>query len=318
MLRYELNEVDVGDIKFGVSPLCEMGLSLRALKEPGRYPLQAPWLVRTEPARIGANLEVLLGLINDRLWTPDFLNPRPSSPLTRLRGELAALGALDPHTVLEQIEELHGAVPRPFRGSASAALRLIVTVLADYWERAFEPHWPRMRSILQADIGHRGRRVAQGGLAVMLNEIAPEMSFADNVVSVRNRNLYSWVVPARGRGLTLVPTMFANRASVPLSGDEPPLILYSARGQGVMWQNENPVTIEAVSALLGRTRTALLLALAEPASSTELGLRFEVSASAVNQHLRALRDGGLVTSTRYGHSVLYFRSELGTALLEQD
>lgn len=318
MLRYELNEADVGDIKFGVSPLCEMGLSLRALKEPGRYPLQAPWLARTEPARTGANLEVLLGLINDRLWTPDFLNPRPTSPLTRLRGELAALGALDPRTVLEQIEELHGAVPRPFRGNPSAALRLIVTVLADYWERAFEPHWPRMRSILQADIGHRGRRVAQGGLAMMLNEIAPEMSFADNVVSVRNRNLDSWVVPARGRGLTLVPTMFANRASVPLSGDEPPLILYSARGQGVMWQNESPVTIAAVSALLGRTRTALLLALAEPASSTELGLRFEVSASAVNQHLRALRDGGLVTSTRYGHSVLYFRSELGTALLEQD
>ena len=47
MLRYELNEVDVGDIKFGVSPLCEMGLSLRALKDPGRYPLQAPWLART-------------------------------------------------------------------------------------------------------------------------------------------------------------------------------------------------------------------------------------------------------------------------------
>jgi len=35
----------------------------------------------------------------------------------------------------------------------------------------------------------------------------------------------------------------------------------------------------------------------------------------VNQHLRALREAGLVTSTRYGHSVLYFRSELGSVLL---
>lgn len=60
---------------------------------------------------------------------------------------------------------------------------------------------------------------------------------------------------------------------------------------------------------------ALLTALAEPASSTELGVRFGVTASAVNQHLRALKAGRLVNSTRYGHSVLYLRSELGAALL---
>ena len=31
---------------------------------------------------------------------------------------------------------------------------------------------------------------------------------------------------------------------------------------------------------------------------------------------RVLRDAGLLVSTRYGRSVLYLRSELGTALLE--
>ena len=41
-----------------------------------------------------------------------------------------------------------------------------------------------------------------------------------------------------------------------------------------------------------------------------------VTASAVNQHLRVLRDAGLLVSTRYGRSVLYLRSELGSALLE--
>ena len=41
-----------------------------------------------------------------------------------------------------------------------------------------------------------------------------------------------------------------------------------------------------------------------------------VTASAVNQHLRVLRDAGLLISTRYGRSVLYLRSELGSALLE--
>ena len=45
-------------------------------------------------------------------------------------------------------------------------------------------------------------------------------------------------------------------------------------------------------------------------------MRLGVTASAVNQHLRVLRDAGLLVSTRYGRSVLYLRSELGTALLE--
>jgi DNA-binding transcriptional ArsR family regulator len=82
-----------------------------------------------------------------------------------------------------------------------------------------------------------------------------------------------------------------------------------------MWEAEQVRNPAAVVAVLGEVRTSLLTALAAPASSTELAVRFSVTASAVNQHLRALREAGLVTSTRYGHSVLYFRSELGSALL---
>ena len=91
--------------------------------------------------------------------------------------------------------------------------------------------------------------------------------------------------------------------------------MYPARGQGAMWGAEQVVNPRAVANVLGETRASLLTALVSPASSTELGIRFGVSASAVNQHLRALRDVGLVTSTRYGHSMLYLRSELGSALL---
>ena len=34
---------------------------------------------------------MLLALTNDNLWTPDFLTPRPWSPLTRFDEELASL-----------------------------------------------------------------------------------------------------------------------------------------------------------------------------------------------------------------------------------
>jgi len=55
--------------------------------------------------------------------------------------------------------------------------------------------------------------------------------------------------------------------------------------------------------------------LESPASSTELAVRLGVTTSAVNQHLRTLRAGGLLTSARHGRSVLYLRSELGDRLV---
>ena len=84
---------------------------------------------------------------------------------------------------------------------------------------------------------------------------------------------------------------------------------------GALWETERIANPAAVAGVLGETRASLLAALGDPASSTELGVRFDVTPSAVNQHLRALRDAGLLVSTRYGRSVLYLRSELGSALL---
>ncbi len=77
-------------------------------------------------------------------------------------------------------------------------------------------------------------------------------------------------------------------------GDGPPLIMYPARGQGALWEAEQVANPAALAAILGETRASLLSALGDPASSTELGVRFGVTASAVNQHLRVLRDAGLL------------------------
>jgi len=316
MLHYELGDDGLSGIRFGISPLCEMGLSLRAVKEPSRYPLQLPWLSRTRQAREGLDLDLLLGLVNDRLWTPDFLNPRPSSPLTRVEDEFAELAALVPADFTRQLENIHGRLPESLGGPPRTAIRRTVSALRDYWDVCFAPHWPRMRTILEADITHRGRVVAQAGLAEMLNGISTSVSFEGARLNVHLASVSSHrTVDVAGRGVMLVPTMFTRGASAPVDQEEAPLVLYPARGQGAMWETEHIVNPRALANLLGRTRASLLAALATPASSTELGIRFGVSTSAVNQHLRALRDVGLVTSTRYGHSMLYLRSPLGSALL---
>lgn len=315
MLEYTLAESDLGEVRFGISPLCEMGISLRALKDPARYPLQLPWLRRIEPQRVGLDIDVLMALIDDRLWTPDFLNPRPASPLVRIEDDLDLFRRTHPERFVRQLTELHGGIPPVLRGDPRKALERSAHALEAYWESCFRPYWLRMRTILEADIVYRGRRIAQGGLADMLNGVSSTMTFANNAISIRLRHSLHMVQPVAGRGITLVPTIFTTRASAPFDASEPPMIMYPARGQGAMWEPDAAPSDTGAVGLLGATRAALLTALAEPASSTELGVRFGVTASAVNQHLRALKAGRLVNSTRYGHSVLYLRSELGAALL---
>jgi DNA-binding transcriptional ArsR family regulator len=314
MLRYLLTEDDVGSVRFGISPLCELGLSLRAIREPARFPLQLGWLRRTEEARAHLDMATLNGLIDERMWTPDFLNPRPSSPLTRLDDELDVLLATPPDVFRSDLIAVHGRIPEVFAGSTSAALRRIVRALRQLWDTCLEPYWPRMRAVLEADVVHRGRQIAQTGVAGMLNGLSSRIDYDRGVVSVRLATAVDREQAIDGNGLTLVPTMFTRRASAPI-GDGPPMILYSARGQGALWEAERVANPAAVAAVLGQTRASLLAALGDPASSTELGVRLGVTASAVNQHLRVLRDAGLLVSTRYGRSVLYLRSELGTALL---
>jgi DNA-binding transcriptional ArsR family regulator len=315
MLRYLLTEDDVGAVRFGISPLCELGLSIRAIADPSRFPLQVGWLRRTEAARERLDHATLRALIDERGWTPDFLNPRPSSPLTRLDDEFATLLEMPAEIFHGDLVAVFGAVPEVLAGSASRARRRVVSALRQLWETCLEPYWPRMRAVLEADIVHRGRQVSQAGLSEMLNGLTSRITYDHGVLEMRMADPRPRVRAVGGEGLTLVPTMFTRRGSAPV-GDGPPMILYPARGQGALWETERVTNPAALAAVLGETRASLLAALGEPASSTELGVRFGVTASAVNQHVRVLRDAGLLVSTRYGRSVLYLRSELGSALLE--
>ncbi|MFC8596868.1 DUF5937 family protein [Isoptericola sp. NPDC057191] len=316
-MHYELAGMDLADVRFAVSPLNELVLSLRAWRDPGRYPMHLPWLRRVEEARASLDDEMLLALTNESLWTPDYLTPRPGSPLTRIDDELAAVAAVDDATVAHDLAEVHPrGLPAALRGPVPRVRRRIDAALTAYWDACLAPVWPRMRAVLQADVVYRSTVVSARGAGAMFADLAPRVSFADGVVSVQ---LTSLAAARRrsttGAGLTLVPTLFTRGASCPIDPEEPPAIMYGARGTGTLWQAERPVAGDALVAVLGRARAGLLTVLEQPASSTELARRLDVTTSAVNQHLRVLRDAGLLTSARAGRSVLYLRSEVGDALV---
>jgi hypothetical protein len=316
-MHYELVGMDLADVRFAVSPLNELVLSLRAWRDPGRFPMHLPWLRRVEEARPTLDGDMLLALTNESMWTPDFLTPRPGGPLTRIDDELAAAAAVEDAIVAQDLDEVHpDGLPTPLRGPVPDVRRRIVDALTAYWDACFAPVWPRMRAVLQADVVHRGTVISARGAGAMFADLAPRISFADGVVSVQ----LTTIAAARrrsttGAGLTLVPTLFTRGATCPISPDEPPMIMYGARGTGTLWQAQRHVADAALVAVLGRARAGLLTALEHPASSTELARRLDVTTSAVNQHLRVLRDAGLLTSARAGRSVLYLRSEVGDALV---
>ncbi|MFI2104345.1 DUF5937 family protein [Isoptericola sp. NPDC019693] len=316
-MHYELAGMDLADVRFAVSPMNELVLSLRAWRDPGRYPMHLPWLRRVEEARPSLDDEMLLALTNESLWTPDYLTPRPGSPLTRIDDELAAVAAVDDATVAHDLAVVHPrGLPAALQGPVSRVRRRVDAALTAYWDACLAPVWPRMRAVLQADVVYRSTVVSARGAGAMFADLAPRVSFADGVVSVQ---LTSLAAARRrsttGAGLTLVPTLFTRGASCPIDPEEPPAIMYGARGTGTLWQAQEHVAADALVAVLGRARAGLLTALERPASSTELARRLDVTTSAVNQHLRVLRDAGLLTSARSGRSVLYLRSEVGDALV---
>ena len=318
MIRYELVGMDLADVRFGVSPLNEMVLSLRSWRDPGRFPLQLRWLHELQRVRDRLDEPMLWALTNVRLWTPDFLNPRPYSPLTRIDDELSRLAGTDPAIFRRDLRAVHGAdgLPEPLRGTARRVLARITDALTDYWRLCFEPHWTRMRALLEGDVTFRGRQIAQHGLATMFAGLSPMVRLVDDVVEVQLRSDLDYCRPTTG-GLTLVPSLWTVNASTPISAAEPPMIMYAARGTATLWEPQELPAPHALARLFGASRAGLLGNLEVPASSTELAARLGVTTSAVNQHLRALYDAGLLVRARHGRSVLYRRSDIGDRLMTE-
>ncbi|MEU6806168.1 winged helix-turn-helix domain-containing protein [Streptomyces neyagawaensis] len=74
-------------------------------------------------------------------------------------------------------------------------------------------------------------------------------------------------------------------------------------------------THQALAALLGRSRAAVLEEVVEGRTTSEMALRLGISPATVSHHVSVLRESGLLTSRRIGGAVLHTATGLGTDLL---
>ncbi|MFK0255049.1 ArsR family transcriptional regulator [Streptomyces sp. NPDC090445] len=368
MISFELGVEDLADTRFAVSPLGETVLSLRVLRDPGVSALHLPWR-RSVLGRLGAlDTALLMSLVADRLTLPDFLTPRPAAFEPAFEDELAAVRRTPPERVRRDLLAAHAPDPLPdalraavdappARGDAPViALRdRICELLHRYWEIAVQPVWPQLRLVAEADMTYRARQLARGGARLLFADMHPQLRWEDGgsrgVLRI-HRTIGGYEAQASGRGLLLVPCVFAHKPAPPVSREEPLWLLYPSRGVATLWPPgpgpgpasgpgpgpvpaaglagpggpagaagparpagaAGPGVAPALVPLLGAPRARLLGLLAEPLATVELARRLRVTPSAVSQHLRVLYGAGLVTRARHGRQVLYRRSTLGEQL----
>ncbi|MEV7420131.1 ArsR family transcriptional regulator [Streptomyces sp. NPDC089919] len=322
MISFELGVEDLADTRFALSPLTETMMSLRVLREPGLSVLHLPWRRSVLGLLGGLDTALLLSLVAVRRTLPDFLTPRPDCFEPAFEDELAVVGRTPPALVRQDLRDTHAPDPLPAPlaaaerdDDAAAALRdTLCELLRRYWRVAIEPAWPRMRLLLEADMTYRARRLAVGGARSLFTDMHPDLRWADGTLHIDKMN-GRFRVAAAGRGLLLVPSVFAHKPAPPVTADVAPTLTYPCRGVATLWEPARTVDEGSLGELLGTPRARLLMLLAEPLATVELARRLRVTPSAVSQHLRVLYATGLVTRARHGRLVLYRRTPLGDELV---
>ena len=318
---------DLLDCRFAISPLNETTDALRSLFRQGAAAYHLPWQRQARALLPKLGLEPLLTILAIRGYQPDFINPAPDSPFTQIGAELDRVRATPPDKVAAELAQCLGPAwstpqrrggPEPddtsirqLDSDPAMARDLLADLLQRAWLALIEPWWPRLRDALDADITYRARRLADAGVAGVLSELHPKVSWDGD--AIRFGTAGSRDIDVSGTDLVLIPSVFAWPDAAGMSFD-PPAVIYPARGIHETWQASGHSS-QDLARLIGRTRAALLTALTTPASTTGLAARTGIPVSSVSEHLSVLRTSGLISTTRTGRFLLHQHTALGTALV---
>ena len=191
--------------------------------------------------------------------------------------------------------------------------------LASY-QALLKPHWPKVQGHLHAERSARARVLLERGIEGVLTTLHPKIRWNSPVLEVLMCG--DTEIHLRGRGLSLVPSLFVGDRLVLLSDlgapGAPIRLVFPAApdtlGLARLWSNGGGHS-EALAALLGHNRAAVLLRIADGCTTSELAQRAGISPASASQHATVLREAGLIATRRDGGAVLHTLTSLGASLL---
>lgn len=312
MLRIHFDPADLGRVSIAptLDPLSEVALAARALRHPGAPRQVGAWRHDVR-SRLAPQMRPLFELVPGPPGFPDFLTPAPDPSLDR---SLRMLLEVETARIAEELDGFSLTSPwcrRLASGDAAARRELAVAIRA-FDAVALSPFERQRRHGFAATQSSWAEAVLAGGVEQLLGSLHPDCRWSDPVLSFDSGGDYVNDIYLRGRGLLLYPSAFTPDPLVLDQPDRPPLVTVPVAGP-VSWAHA--VTGDELAALVGCTRAAVLAALMQSASTTELARRTGISLASASEHARVLRGSGLVATHREAGSAKHRLTPLGRQLL---
>lgn len=307
--------------RFTISPLAECVAALTVLQRP-----VDPWQRAFHAGHRAAFDEMLAEhpvrrALVDRSWRPrtgsrpgwmaDFLAVPPTRAGMTLAEELELLAQ-------EWDDERIRCALRGMRPGRLPAVLLagglrdeVLALFRWIWTATIEADWPRRERVLRADIVSRTATLATRGWSAVVPTLGASRAWlGDGRLRINRYDL-----PDRDLGeaesLFFIP-VHANGSWVAWEEPRRYALVYPVTGALAA---PGASSSDGLARLVGRNRAGLLSALDEPHSTTQLAALSSLPLGAVGNHLRVLLDAGLVLRRRAGREVLYWRTDVGDALV---
>ncbi|SBV05229.1 Helix-turn-helix domain-containing protein [Streptomyces sp. Ncost-T6T-1] len=322
MLRFEVSVEDLLRSRFALAPALDLCLLLRSLvgQDP---PLPRAWAARLLPAferlRRETELNAVLALHTERGRGPNFVAPPPRGLNQTWADDLAVIRATPLEAARHEIAvNATGPSARDPRVravlDAPDAVSRIAEAMDRAWHELLAADWPQLRAICERDVVHRVGVIGEHGWAATIESLHPGVTWRAGGIEIGF--LRGGTVRLAGDGLLVIPSTSVGHIAAHMDDPWPRTLVYRARGTAALWgEQEDVPRPDALTALVGRSRARLLLALDAPASTSHLARSLAMAPGAVGDHLAILRSSGLLVRARSGRSVLYRRTPLGEALV---
>ncbi|MWA13442.1 ArsR family transcriptional regulator [Streptomyces sp. BA2] len=318
---WQVNADTLAGSRFVVSPLAEATASLFSLeRRTATHPGERGWLdahlaayrerLAAEPG-LAALVRAALG--ERTRWIADFLTPTPTGEGdASFAEELARIRDTSDATARAHLTVSYGG-PLPPALLRPGLPELLADLLEWVWTRTVLPRWPRVRTVIEADVVARTAQLSQGGWAEALNGMRPGMRWLGESRLQINTHEH----PPRetsGARLLFVPVT-PRQGWVSWDAADRYAVVYPC--SGVLADADRATAVpEPLGRLLGPARAGVLVLLATPMSTSQLVTLTGQGLGSVGRHLRVLLDAGLVRRRRTGRAVLYFRTAAGEVLVE--